>query len=144
MSPYIWQLQQENHQEALRKHWLPCSWRLTAVSTKVYKAMEAEATDSWDSGLFHKQLASCIPSIPITFFEIFHSTTFIGNLNSTASVKTRGIMGLLFHLFTLVSSRKDSNVQGPRSESYKDGLKQWDRKHGFPHWDRYCSVFHPR
>lgn len=63
--------------------------------------MEAETTASWDSGLSHKQLISFIPSIPITVSEMFHATTFIDNLNSTASSKRHGIMGLLISLIYL-------------------------------------------
>ena len=68
---------------------------LSRVQTKVCRGMEAGTTDSWDSILYHKQLISFIPSIPITSFEMFHVTTFISNLNFTVSVKRLGIMGLL-------------------------------------------------
>lgn len=67
---------------------------LSRVQTKVYRGMEADTTDSWDSILFHKWLISFIPSVPITCFEIFHATMFKSNLNSTATVKRHRIMGL--------------------------------------------------
>lgn len=65
------------------------------VKTTVYSRMETDTIDSWDSILFHKELISFIPSIPITSFEMFHPTTFISNLKLTASVKRQGIMGLI-------------------------------------------------
>lgn len=79
---------------------------------------------SWDSGPSHKQLISFIPSIPITVSEMFHATTFIGNLNSTASLKRHGIMGLLISLIYLKYLVGTTQMcKSPRSDNYKDRFK---------------------